>query len=110
MELTMPGPKPKSQTCFKLIYEQISRLHNISENEQQLNVLRNLVTGLKTIEPLWHTPENAPRKPLTPFEQGYQDYPDTSKNLFPADSVEADQWWQGYAAKDAESTAANPVE
>ena len=43
---------------------------------------------------------------ISPFDQGYNDYPDGTKNLFTADSVEWSEWWQGYAAKDNEMPAA----
>lgn len=42
---------------------------------------------------------------LSPFDKGYNEYPDTTKNLFTADSVEWSEWWQGYAAKDNETSA-----
>jgi hypothetical protein len=60
MELTMPGPKAKSQTCFAHIYTEVTRLFTISENAQQIAVLRNLRKGLETIEPLWHEPLKEP--------------------------------------------------
>jgi hypothetical protein len=76
---------------------------------KQQEIAANLLAVISKVAP--HMSEKyqpAPPQPLTPYEQGYRDYPDTTKNFFPADTVEADQWWQGYAAKDAEKSAANP--
>jgi hypothetical protein len=52
----MPGPKPNPKTCFTRIYSEITRLYSISETDQQLNVLQNLLKGLEMIEPLWIKP------------------------------------------------------
>ena len=80
---------------------------------KQREIAANLLAVISKIAPhmsekYQHHKQPAPLQSLTPYEQGYRDYPDSTKNFFSADTVEADQWWQGYAAKDAETSAANP--